>query len=373
MVRSLDTLTTLVDVEGTWVGLDAIRTEQDPRCVTFDEHTDAIQELAISPDGRMVASLSVPDPWLRVWDVDTAEPIARIPRPSGYSGSTPWDWGYMVAFSGDGRRLVSTFAPMKGRKGVLVWDVVEGRAYRPEIPDDLNSPSHLHLIDPFLEALGPTPAMRLGRAAFRTDDGTARATQIPVVPDTEPGRLWRSLPSTNRDCGVSPSPDGRRIALAATRQVVVHDDESWDVLVDVPISVSSVSWSPDGRLVAAGATSGRIHFVDPDLNLDLLAIQAHDSNVFTLAWTPDGSRLVSGSLDGTIRTWHPSPTESWRAERADYERRLVVARALDRVEWEEALERAETIDERMVLMRVGLERSPGAPPLEAASQADESR
>ena len=55
--------------------------------------------IAFSPDGHRLASGDT-DGTVRLWNVDTGEPIARL------TGHT--DMVYSVAFSPDGHRLAST-------------------------------------------------------------------------------------------------------------------------------------------------------------------------------------------------------------------------------------------------------------------------
>jgi WD40 repeat protein/DNA-binding SARP family transcriptional activator len=67
----------------------------------------------------------------------------------------------------------------------------------------------------------------------------------------------------------------------------------------------SLAFSPDGKLLANGDSSGNIfvrRVVDGQL---LLSWQGHCNTIWTLVWSPDGETFATGSNDGTIRIWNP--------------------------------------------------------------------
>ena len=92
-------------------------------------HTAISSELAFSPDGRMLASISGGsqnrgDPGLRIWDVGTGKPLRHLKTGPG--------GGLRIAYLPDGRSIVT--AGMDGL--ALVWDVSDLADRRPpELPD----------------------------------------------------------------------------------------------------------------------------------------------------------------------------------------------------------------------------------------------
>lgn len=81
--------------------------------------------------------------------------------------------------------------------------------------------------------------------------------------------------------------------------------------------VSSASWSPDGRLLAANAGS-RVIVWDSQTGKPLHTLTGHRGEVSQVAWSPDGTLLASGSADGSVVLWEtaqlteigPGPTDT---------------------------------------------------------------
>ncbi len=70
--------------------------------------------------------------------------------------------------------------------------------------------------------------------------------------------------------------------------------------------VSSVAFSPDGRVLAAGYRNGLLRIWDPDSGECIdQAVPSNDSPVHCVAYGDDGRVLVTGGGDGTVRLADP--------------------------------------------------------------------
>src|SRR5262249_12334451 len=143
---------------------------------------------AFSPDGKLLATGSF-DRTVRLWDVEAGREVLTL---RGHTGQV---WG--VAFSPDGRRLVSAGKGSDGAGEVMIWAG-----------------------NPLVERASPEPLRTLNHVANQphvaySPDGRWIVASGKVVElwDADTGRLLRTLPSPANN--VAFSSDGRRLATVA--------------------------------------------------------------------------------------------------------------------------------------------------------------
>ncbi|MDJ0535602.1 MAG: WD40 repeat domain-containing protein, partial [Xenococcaceae cyanobacterium MO_207.B15] len=68
-------------------------------------------------------------------------------------------------------------------------------------------------------------------------------------------------------------------------------------------SILSVTFSPDGKLLAAGDSKGEIRLWRVADGQQLLTCEGHTDWVWSVAFSPDGNMLASGSVDRTVKLW----------------------------------------------------------------------
>lgn len=94
------------------------------------------------------------------------------------------------------------------------------------------------------------------------------------------------------------------------QQAVYARWPSTGVRLEAPYGVSSVAFSPDGRVLAAGYRNGLLRTWDPDSGERIDdAVASHDSPVRCVAYSDDGSVLVTGGRDGTVRLADPQTAQ----------------------------------------------------------------
>jgi WD40 repeat protein len=72
-------------------------------------------------------------------------------------------------------------------------------------------------------------------------------------------------------------------------------------------NVTSVAFSPDGKVLASGGWDDMVRLWDVKTGEPLRAIFAHKAMVATVAFSADGKYLASrGGLDGVVRLWDPA-------------------------------------------------------------------
>jgi len=106
------------------------------------------------------------------------------------------------------------------------------------------------------------------------------------------------------------SPDGRTLAAAVGRQVVVFDPESGKVVAslgDHPGPVNSVVFSPDGTLlIAAGgraASFGSVTVWDRLKRVKQLDLTGHSDSILSAVISSDGKVLATAGYDKQILIW----------------------------------------------------------------------
>lgn len=77
--------------------------------------------------------------------------------------------------------------------------------------------------------------------------------------------------------------------------------------------VRGFAFTPDGKLLAAGDESGKIHLWQVADGKKLMTWEGHNHLVKTIKFDADGQTLVSASTDGTVKVWSPTSSKCLRS------------------------------------------------------------
>jgi WD40 repeat protein len=106
---------------------------------------------------------------------------------------------------------------------------------------------------------------------------------------------------------ISFSPDGQMLASGSDDQTIrlwnAHDGTCLTVLQGHTSGVTSVSFSPNGQILASASDNSSIRLWSVHHGTTLKTLPGHTSWVWAVAFSPDGQTLASGSDDRTIRLW----------------------------------------------------------------------
>lgn len=277
-------------------------------------HTRDVSSIAISPNGKVLASGSV-DLSVRLWDPATKRNLAVL---EGHDGEVQ-----ALAFSPDSKLLASG----EMYKKVRIWDVASGK--QTQIFTDMEGK---------VFGLAFTPDGK--RLVAAVNDNSAR---VWTVGASAPAKV---LKHNYAVAGVSVSPDGKTIATideggsvhlwdastlkmtkslghgettAGRMSVAFSADGKWIVsagsgLVKVwdatgtekaaaKIEANSAAFTPDATMVIVGTQDNFVMALNSsDLSVKWKA-EKHERPVTGIAVSPDGKMAYSSSMDMTLRTW----------------------------------------------------------------------
>lgn len=242
---------------------------------TFREHTDAVQALVFSPDGQRVAT-GGHDQQALVWRTDGTVLARRAHAKQHVTAAR---------FLPDGVTLASG-----GTDGVILM----GDPCVPAPPQRLAG--HRQLVT----HLTSSPVG--GVLASCGWDGSVRLWDLrqPIGPPA-------SQPHQGTVRAVAFTPDGKHFATGGSDHVVVVHDAAGRTL-PFPLRghkscVRSVAFFPDGQRLASAGEDNTVRVWDIANRRELLCLSDHIATTRRVAVSPNGQRVASASSDTTAKVW----------------------------------------------------------------------
>ena len=243
---------------------------------TLQGHSDRVNSVAVSGDGRLVVSASY-DQTLKIWELKSGRELRTL---KGHS-----EWAKGVAVSGNGRLAVSA----SDDQTLKVWEVASGR--------------ELHTLEGHSNWVESVALSRDGRLAVSASwDTTLKVWAV------RSGRELRTLDGhSGFVTGVAMSGDARLAVSASNDQTL----KVWEVAsgrelrtIQVPFTgVNLVAVSGDGRIAVSASYDGTLKVWELKSGRELGTLTGHTHTVTGVAVSPDGTRVASASFDKTVRVW----------------------------------------------------------------------
>lgn len=260
---------------------------------TISGHTGTVSSVAISPDGRYLVSGSV-DKSVRLWSLPDGEPVKTLTPFSGTVNA--------VAISPDGKM----FAAVSDDKTAVFWSLPDCAVLRTHQDSDgidtiAFSPggdaAAITTLKPNLKGLVggyPIKVISLADGSIKTLAGKSG-----LLSDTGHGANILS---------VAFGQDGRLFSSDMAGTVVVWDTDGKPRQVDsMPGRFALQAWgialSPDKSAFAVVRGGVVIGITGPPTKCGILRIGMPDHSPQALAFLPDGRGLLTGGKDGRILLW----------------------------------------------------------------------
>jgi WD40 repeat protein/serine/threonine protein kinase len=233
--------------------------------------------VALSPDQKLVAAITLSGDVAHVWNASTGDLVAELPNNSGGRSS--------VVFSADGQ-----------------WLATSGNDIR--VFETRNWTRVLELPGPQVSTMSFDPTGP--RIAAGTSLGDVSIWSIPD------GQRLHHYQTADRITHIAYSPDGVFLATAsrsgAERIWNAGTGELQAELRNHRDLISWVEFDPTSTLVVSAGADGKVTISDVARGLPVAVLEGPRGALMVARFDPSSPRVIATSWDGTARIWDASPS-----------------------------------------------------------------
>ena len=288
-------------------------------------HSDLVNVLAFSEDGKYLASNDGYGERIRVWSVENATQHAVLTLGQGDIFNPLRE---LTVSSG-----IKKIAGRELKGTIQIWDAEAVEPLSTILTDRMIHYWRL-LLSPDGKFLAGRDILSTNKVEFwQTDPGahlfTLEDHTSPVAAyafspdsnlfvsgdkdgtiifwDVKTGDQRNSLTGHTKSIStLAFSADSKTLASGSENEIRLWDAHTRNLLgiLDTGLSVGPLAFSPDGKILACGTEDGRIQVwvLVPNFQVQS-TFTGHQGSVYVLMFSPDGKTLASGSSDGTILLW----------------------------------------------------------------------
>ncbi len=297
-----------------------------------------ITDFSWSPDNAFLAIAYVDRPNIEIWNIFVGEAVDEIgqltPAVRSVSYATFNDWiltadesevelwdllsgeklenidepGIRVSdveFSPDGRTIALGYESTQGI--VVLWDQIDGVAIGTYFHDD-------SVTDVEFAPFGKLLATGAANGTVKVIDAVGTLTEVHNLTHGS----WVdsvAIAFAPPQAGL----EGHILATSASGEIKLWDAISGDELSTLAghmQDVVSMSFSPNGAVLASASRDHTIRLWDVLTGEELTTLEGHTGELVNVAFSPDGTLLGSGSADATLRIWAVDMGETTSSELA---------------------------------------------------------
>jgi RNA polymerase sigma factor (sigma-70 family) len=320
------------------------------KCLVRIQKAYAVMSIALSHDGKLLATGGQQDSLVHLWDAATGRELRQL---RGHDQWIAHNWIFNVCFSPDDKLLASA------GKDLRLWEVATGKQLLqlPHMggrlafsPDGkllaCGSKDTIHLLDVAtgreIRRLKGHGSWLIPELAFSVDGKlliSGSRDHTVGLWDVATGKPLHAFPG-HRGAVITLafSPDGRSLASGGDED---HALIVWDLatrkpkhlLTDHNPWVLCAAYSPDGKFIVTGEGSNgsdereaQVRWWDASDGKLVRQHFGHLSSVWSLSFSPDGKTLASTGWDARARLWDVATGKRLHQVRgASYEKRVAFA------------------------------------------------
>jgi len=283
-----------------------------------------IVSVVFSPDGQFIASANG-DENFKLWNINNGNFKTQI------TGDDDNINVNSLSFSRDGQLVVSC---SENGGAINVWNVEN------VLNPSIKNPYYKKLVrsmknigDTEINSVVISPNNRFIAAAV-TDNGLCYETAV-MVWNVDSGMIHHELENiVGERCGVVAfSPNGKYIAAGTSsgregEEVIIWNVENGELfkilktnIRDVDNTVESISFSPDSKYIVTGNSDKTVKLWNVNEGTVIRTLEGHRNSVNSISFSADGRFIASGSRDKTVRIWNITSFTDGRRRRRSKKRR----------------------------------------------------
>lgn len=245
---------------------------------TLHGHTKSIAAVAVSPNGKLLASAGF-DRTIKLWHLGTGALVSEF---NGHAQPV-----LALVFSLDGQTLISGSVDDTIKR----WHIAsESLLYT--LTDNAAAVLSLSI------ALSPDGQTLVSGS----DDHTVKLWHL------ETGKLFRTIVHPRGVTSVALSPDGQILASGSSDNLIrvwnFFTGEQLQTLSGHTRDINTVLLSADGKTLASGSGDHKIKLWELETGRTLKTLIGHLDWITALALSPNGQILASASNDCTLKLWN---------------------------------------------------------------------